>query len=229
LDVVGGSARVTNPSGTTQIQVSGSASSGRLGQDSGGFFFASDTNGPSLRFLTNNGTLHEWMRITSAGNVGIGTLTPAARLDVAGNANVSGSVTLNGNLNLPPTTGSNVGVITLGGNPMIHACCGSSSIFIGNGAGGNFSNTGTYNTATGLEDLHYNTSGSYNTANGASALVGNTTGSDNTAVGYAALGIGSTGSNNTATGSHALGQNTGEGNTANGYLTLYINTTGSNN
>jgi hypothetical protein len=39
----------------------GGSTSGRLGQDSGGFFFASDTNGSALRFLTNNGTLNEWM------------------------------------------------------------------------------------------------------------------------------------------------------------------------
>jgi hypothetical protein len=37
-----------------------------------------------VRFLTNNGTLNEWMRITSAGNVGIGTTTPAQKLSVAG-------------------------------------------------------------------------------------------------------------------------------------------------
>jgi hypothetical protein len=53
-----------------------------LGQDAGGFFFASDSNGSSVRFLTNNGTLNEWMRITSAGNVGIGTTTPTNKLDV---------------------------------------------------------------------------------------------------------------------------------------------------
>src|SRR4029077_7351951 len=32
----------------------------------------------------NNGTLNEWMRITSAGNVGIGTTMPAQKLSVAG-------------------------------------------------------------------------------------------------------------------------------------------------
>jgi hypothetical protein len=43
-----------------------------------------------VRFLTNNGTLNEWMRITSAGGVGIGTGTPSQRLDVAGNIKISG-------------------------------------------------------------------------------------------------------------------------------------------
>jgi hypothetical protein len=59
-------------------------SSGRLGQDATGFFFSSDTNGKVVKFLTNNGTLNEWMRITSAGNVGIGTQVPGTRLQVAG-------------------------------------------------------------------------------------------------------------------------------------------------
>jgi hypothetical protein len=69
--------------GTHQVQVTG-ATSGRLGQDAGGFFFASDSNGSNVRFLTNNGSLNEWMRITSSGNVGIGTTSPAQKLSVAG-------------------------------------------------------------------------------------------------------------------------------------------------
>jgi len=61
-------------SGTTaQTQVSGAASSGRFGQDSNGTFLASDTKGSSLRFLTSNGSLNEWMRIGSNGNVSIGS------------------------------------------------------------------------------------------------------------------------------------------------------------
>lgn len=61
-------------SGTTaQTQVSGAASSGRFGQDAGGTFMASDSKGSSVRFLTNNGSLNEWMRIDSAGKVGIGS------------------------------------------------------------------------------------------------------------------------------------------------------------
>jgi hypothetical protein len=70
--------------GTHQLTITG-ATSGRLGQDAAGFFFASDTNGGAVRFLTNNGSLHEWMRVTSAGNMGIGTTAPASPLDVQGN------------------------------------------------------------------------------------------------------------------------------------------------
>src|ERR1700674_1249071 len=65
-------------SGTTaQTQVSGAATSGRFGQDGLGTFMASDTSGSSLRFLTNNGTLNEWMRIGSTGSVNIGSAQAA--------------------------------------------------------------------------------------------------------------------------------------------------------
>jgi len=37
-------------------------------------------------------TFTEWMRVTPAGNVGIGTKTPGSRLDVAGDINVSGNI-----------------------------------------------------------------------------------------------------------------------------------------
>jgi hypothetical protein len=108
------SVRLRGP-GTHQYSISG-ATNGRLGQDSAGFFFASDTNGAALRFLTNNGSLNEWMRINSGGSVGIGTTTPAAKLDVVGDINSSGTVTagfLSGDgsqlTNLPIATGLSCG------------------------------------------------------------------------------------------------------------------------
>jgi len=65
-------------SGTTaQTQVSGAASSWRIGQDANGTFMASDTSGSSLRFLTNSGSLNEWMRIGSTGSVNIGSAQAA--------------------------------------------------------------------------------------------------------------------------------------------------------
>jgi hypothetical protein len=88
LDIAGNNAGLQlSGTGTHQVTVTG-LSSGRLGQDANGFFFASDTNGKSVRFLTNNGALNEWMRVTSAGNVGIGTTTPAATLNVVGPLNL---------------------------------------------------------------------------------------------------------------------------------------------
>ena len=65
-----------------QVQVSGTASSGRFGQDSNGTFLASDTGGSSLRFLTSNSSLNEWMRIGSSGSVNIGSAQHAQHGEV---------------------------------------------------------------------------------------------------------------------------------------------------
>jgi hypothetical protein len=48
----------------------------------------------AFQTIANAGALTEKMRITSAGNVGIGTTTPGALLDVNGNATVRGNTTL---------------------------------------------------------------------------------------------------------------------------------------
>src|SRR4029077_11031100 len=120
-----------------------------------GFFFASDTPGEVIKFDTNNnGTLTEWMRITSAGNVGIGTATPGAKLEIAG-----------GNLALPNTTsGGTAGVLTLGSLQFAHNF-GQGNTFLGARAG-NFTMIGIQNTASGAAALQNNTSGTANTASG---------------------------------------------------------------
>ncbi len=71
---------------THQVQVTGVASSGRLGQDVNGFFFASDTPGKLLSFFTNPAAppgagIQRRMTITDSGNVGIGTASPIGRLE----------------------------------------------------------------------------------------------------------------------------------------------------
>jgi trimeric autotransporter adhesin len=209
-----------NGTGTHQLTVTG-LSSGRLGQDFTGFFFSSDTNGKVIKFLTNNGALHEWMRITSAGNVGIGTMTPAAKLDVAGN------------LNLPnTTTGGTAGVIQLSGTPFLHNF-GTSNTFVGAFAGNTSASlTGGFNTGVGSAALFSNTTGGSNTAVGFGALQANTTGLNNTAMGSGALSVltGTGSDNNTAVGMNALlFSTTASGNTAMGVNSLLHNTTGSNN
>jgi hypothetical protein len=84
LHLAGNNATLTiTGTGTHQINIIG-ATGGRLGQDAAGFFFSSDTNGGAIRFATNNGVLHEGMRITSGGNVGINLAAPTHRLDVVG-------------------------------------------------------------------------------------------------------------------------------------------------
>src|SRR5260370_2838169 len=126
----------------------------------------------------------------ATGNVGIGTTTPAALLDVAGN------------LNLPITTSPTSGVITLGGNAFAHNF-GTLNTFVGSSSG-NFTTTGINNTADGFQALLNNTTGFQNTASGAFALQSNTTGSSNTAGGASALGANTAVNNNTASGRHAL-------------------------
>jgi hypothetical protein len=57
-------------------------------------WFGSQGKGYNIRFNTNEGTWKERMVIQSGGNVGIGTATPSATLDVAGGARVSGTAGL---------------------------------------------------------------------------------------------------------------------------------------
>ncbi len=140
-----------------------------------------------------------------SGNVGIGTSSPSATLDVNADALIHGA-----------TVGRGAGAI-------------SSNTAVGSGALSS-NTTGVENTANGRQALRDNTSGSYNTANGVRALFSNTSGSGNTATGRSALFSNTTGNNNTANGYQALVANTtGNNNTANGYEALQSNTTGSNN
>ena len=136
------------------------------------------------------------------GNVGIGTTTPVAPLEVNGNAQVDGNLTLSGNIFSPGS-----------GGPVIQA-----------------PNNGSNNFSAGLGSLPPGTTGSYNTAVGDVALAANTTGSFNTAVGQDTLSHNSTGWYNIAVGVGALfSNNTGTGNTALGIDALEDNTTGSTN
>jgi hypothetical protein len=211
--------------------------------------FASDTYGPAfywdptkaLRFGKGGTALYsatgfvEYMRIQPNGYVGIGTQAPAAQLEVKGNAQVDGNLTLMGSIlsptnNVPviqaPANGSDNFSAGLGALPP--GTTGSQDTAIGDNAlSANL--TGGKDTGVGFGALASNTAGTSNTATGAGALEGNTTGSNNTASGALALGYNTTGGSNTATGAGALELNTiGSSNTANGASTLYYNT-GDNN
>ena len=56
--------------------------------------------GPNGWNIRNNGGLSR-VFITDSGNVGIGTTVPAQKLDVAGNINASGNLTLTGTEAVP--------------------------------------------------------------------------------------------------------------------------------
>ncbi len=145
--------------------------------------------------LGNSGIYYD----SSNGNVGIGTASPGAALDVAGAANTSEGYEIGGKLAL------------------FSSDAPSNTTWVGVGAG-SASNTGTYNTAVGSNTFYSNTTGSQNTVLGVYSLISNTTGSNNTALGQYAMPWNSTGSGNTAVGESALTTNvTGSNNTAVGF------------
>jgi len=166
-----------------------------------------------------------------------------ARLDVATNQTLTGSLTLPA-MELPTTTSATSGVLNMDGVSFLHSGGGDFNTFLGLAAG-NFTNTadgntgigtqalfsltaGLYNTATGHWALFWNTSGGRNTATGAFALF-NSNGDHNTATGFSALNV-SSGTHNSAHGSEALTSNsTGIVNTAAGTFALRNNTSGSGN
>lgn len=141
---------------------------------------------------------------------------------------VTRSITLAGSLKLASTTASTVGTIMQNGAPILHSF-GGANFFAGDGCG-NFSLTGTSNTAVGKDCFSSNTTGASNAAFGRSTLNANTTGNGNSAFGGAALLSNTTGSANCAFGSNALLNNLdGIYNSAVGYQALQDNTSGSSN
>lgn len=164
----------------------------------------------------------ERLRVTSAGNVGIGTSSPAKLLDVNGDALVSGLTVGKGG----GAQGANtaVGFSALAAN----TTGGSNTAFGHNSMPA--TTTGQENTAVGQATLNANTTGSNNTALGRFALLSNTTASSNTGLGYGALQANTTGFSNTAVGLASLDVNTtGANNTAVGAYALHSNTTGGTN
>lgn len=149
------------------------------------------------------------VRVSSSGNVGIGTTSaPAQMLEVGGDSIINGLRIGKGANNQFNATA--VGVSVLGSNT------GASVTGVGYQA--LFSNTSGYsNTAVGDSAMKTNTTGFYNSAFGWSSLYANSTGSLNVAVGRNAL-YSTTSSNNTAVGANAGSTlSTGGGNTLIGY------------
>ncbi|MGA2593540.1 MAG: tail fiber domain-containing protein [Bryobacteraceae bacterium] len=181
----------------------------------------------------NTTTLGNSQIVQSSGNVGIGTTTPAATLEVNGNAQVDGKILASGSvpvMQFPAgsfPTGSNNFSAGLGA--LAPGTTGTQNTAIGDETLEN-NTTGINNTAVGSSALQTNTTGSSNEAIGVDALLFNTTGGGNVAIGNSALVFNTTGTTNTAVGNVALKQNTtGNNNTVEGNAALYYNTTGSSN
>jgi hypothetical protein len=149
-----------------------------------------------------------------------GTVTvnvDSTKVPLLANANTfAATQTINGDLNLPATTGPKVGVLNIGGVPFLHGYNQSSlgliNVFVGDA--GNFTTSGVDNTGIGVQALAANTTGNYNTAVGQEALFNNSSGGGNTASGTQALLYSTTGALATAFGYGALRSNsTGSFNT----------------
>jgi hypothetical protein len=164
------------------------------------------------KFINTTGGVGNSVMYQKGSNIGVGTKTPAATLEVNGKAQVDGG-----------------SILASGGVPVIQFPTASNNFSAGLSALANPGNTGTADTAVGHSALGANTTGYQNTAVGDGALYYNTAGNSNTAVGVSALLQNTTGSDNTASGYQALFSNTASSNTADGYQSLFANTTGNNN
>ena len=142
-------------------------------------------------------------------NVGIGTITPAFKLDVR-----------NGSINADSVY--RIGTIT------VLAVPGTGNLFVGKNAGR--INTGSYNTFSGEQAGYSNTTGGYNSFFGLNAGYNNTTGNYNSFFGQATGNDNTTGSDNSFFGQGAGGNNTtGIYNSFFGRFAGYSNTTGDYN
>lgn len=192
-------------------------------------------NAGRIAVWKNSTTLASSVMNQASGNIGVGTTTPAAKLEVNGDAQVDGNFSLSGSIMLtgvgqllwaPNDTSGN---FSAGLGALPSATTGAEDTAIGNSALS--ANTmGSYNTALGYEALSHNTTGCCNTASGDDALSYNTSGNENTANGMDALWFNTTGVANTAIGFQALELNiTGGLNVAIGFQAGFNVTTTSNN
>ena len=152
-----------------------------------------------LPFWINANTIQNSNVFQSGGNIGIGTTTPSAALDVNGSGNFSGNVSAN--------------AYQLGGSLFAYGSFNLGNVLLG--FAGNM--TGTSNIGIGTGALLKNGAGFDNTATGQGALSGNITGGGNTANGFGSLLFNTAGNGNTALGTTSMAYVTGSYNTGVGF------------
>jgi trimeric autotransporter adhesin len=163
------------------------------------------------------------------GSLPVAQVTGAATS--AANAFSATQTITTGNLALPSTTAPSSGVLTLGGQPLLHAYGATpyANLFVGQNAG-SFAVSGTgANVGVGPSALAVVTTGYSNTAIGYSSMLATTTGRSNTAVGQHTLSVNSSGHDNAAFGAVALRDNSANHNSAFGSNALVRNTSGTYN
>jgi hypothetical protein len=214
------------------------------------------TSGILARFQANS-TLGSGLSILTNGSVGIGTTTPAQKLDVVGQIHASGDICTDsgGGKCLSTAGGSSLlGLTTLAPsyNSFLGATAGAATTtadqntLIGFGAGALIQDGGTNtavgasalaatvssqaNTAVGHKALNAMSSGTYNSALGAGSMKFTTSGTYNVAIGTNSLYNNISGDHNTAVGDRALnGVTTGIRNVAVGHAAGNSNQAGQNN
>ena len=167
------------------------------------------------------------------GNVGIGTTSPGAKLEVNGQVKITGGTPGAGKVLTSDAAGLATWETASGAaalNDLSDSKTDASSVFLGSGSGTNDDGTTNKNVALGVNTLTGNTSGYENVAVGYNTLTSNTTGYDNVAVGFNALDANTDGSFNVAVGRETLSTCTSAGyNTALGMYSLKSTTTGQSN
>jgi len=220
-------------------------------------------NGSTWQMIGGSGADSDWtisgndIYNSNSGNVGIGTSSPGAKLDVAGHiwqtgtghsvflgegAGASDDLSNNVNIFIGQNAGGNNSTgsnnVAIGADALVANSNGYENVAIGGGAMW-VNSSGHANVSIGMFSCSNNLDGSFNTAMGYGTYKAFKTANYNTAIGYNALGDLElipwglnqySGERLTAVGYESMFNNQdGERNTSIGYKALYQNKSGSNN